>query len=69
MPRKNFMRKISRTPFQSSCADKRHYQTEPEARAAADLAMISSLTLQLSVYQCPLCGGWHLTSRHDSDTH
>lgn len=62
MPRKNFVRKISRTPFAQPCAAKHRYTSEKAAQNAADLSMLERSAVTLSVYHCPYCGGWHLTS-------
>ncbi|MGC9222079.1 MAG: hypothetical protein ACP5H2_12160 [Solirubrobacteraceae bacterium] len=45
------------------CASKRWFASEQEARAVA-LWDRTQFGVQLSCYQCEVCGGWHLTSGH-----
>lgn len=45
-----------------SCVRKRRHKTEEDALRAAKRST-KERSKQLSVYQCHLCGGWHLTSR------
>lgn len=49
-----------------TCGDKRRYATEREAREVADQQEMLNYTqdLQLKVYKCATCGGWHLTRNH-----
>jgi len=53
------------TPFRftSGCDQKRRFKAEKEAREAAEYQMLITPTLELSVYMCQMCGGWHLTRR------
>ena len=44
------------------CQRKKRYATEAEARATADHQARTTGT-ELSVYECPWCRGWHLSSR------
>lgn len=46
------------------CLRKRHYRTQAEALTFASLSLRrkSSNVSTLAVYNCPHCGGWHLTS-------
>lgn len=44
-----------------SCTAKRRFRSEFEAQRAAELQMLMQPTLELRVYHCPECGGWHLT--------
>jgi hypothetical protein len=61
MPRRNNTPRHN--PFQppASCAHKRRFKTEKLAAEAADTRMLIVPALELSVYQCDMCGGWHLT--------
>jgi hypothetical protein len=47
---------------QSECDKKQRYATEAEARATAD-HQARATGRELSVYECPWCRGWHLSSR------
>jgi hypothetical protein len=47
---------------QSECGKKQRYATEAEARATAD-HQARATGRELSVYECPWCRGWHLSSR------
>ncbi len=51
----------------STCERKRSFHSEKDALAAAEEQMSYHLTLELGVYQCLLCGGWHLTQLNISD--
>ena len=46
---------------EKSCTSKNRYATKHDAEAAA-FACADYGTKGLSVYQCPYCKGWHLTS-------
>lgn len=63
MPRRNHQK--PHVPFKPgrSCADKRPYASEKEALDGASLQMLAHPSLELSVYQCDVCGKWHLTRR------
>jgi hypothetical protein len=61
MPRKNNTPKHHSFRSVNNCDTKRRYKTEKEALAAADYQMLVNQNLELSVYKCELCGGWHLT--------
>lgn len=62
MPRKNNAPKHQPFRLVNNCEQKRRFKTEKEALSAADYQMLLKQDLELSVYQCELCGGWHLTS-------
>lgn len=47
--------------YTSGCNGKRRFANEREALAAADYQMLLKPDLELAVYQCQFCGGWHLT--------
>ncbi|MDB5165493.1 MAG: iviTM7 [Candidatus Saccharibacteria bacterium] len=47
--------------FASNCDQKRRFDTEKKARDAAEYQMLIKPELELDVYKCELCGGWHLT--------
>lgn len=67
MPRKN--RQIPHSPlhFINGCRSKRRFATEREALAAAEYQMLVKMELELAVYKCDLCGGWHLTRQTRSN--
>jgi hypothetical protein len=44
-----------------NCRRKRRFATEREADDAAYRARMEGR--RLGIYQCHICGGWHLTSR------
>lgn len=79
MPRKNHSRKPSKTPYLAwstphiaptlhmVCREKRRFPTEKQARYAADTQELTQPDLELDVYQCQQCRGWHLT-RTDNKT-
>ena len=46
-----------------SCTSKKRYESEWQAKFAADESMSMQRGLRLSWYQCKYCGGWHLTER------
>lgn len=46
-----------------ACARKRRYATQVEAKKAAQLGSKRKDAPKLYVYECPYCGGWHLTHR------
>lgn len=45
------------------CERKKRYATKAEAKRAADHASKRANAPMIYVYECPLCGGWHLTHR------
>lgn len=51
-------------PLQA-CRRKRRFATEREADDAAYRARMEGRSL--GIYLCEWCGGWHLTSRPESD--
>jgi hypothetical protein len=61
MPRKNNTPPHLPLRFVNACEQKRRFRTEKEAASAAEHQMLLKPDLELSVYQCELCGGWHLT--------
>lgn len=46
-----------------ACARKRRYATSVEAKKAAEKSSKRKDAPKLFVYECPYCGGWHLTHR------
>jgi hypothetical protein len=46
----------------AACAAKDRFESESEARATA-LMHVPGRGPRATPYQCPYCGGWHLTSR------
>jgi hypothetical protein len=61
MPRKNNLPTHQPYRFTSGCSQKRRFVREKEAQDAAEYQMLIKPTLELSVYKCQECGGWHLT--------
>jgi hypothetical protein len=61
MPRRNNTQPHSHFRFTNGCDQKRRFVREKEALDAAEYQMLIKPTLDLSVYKCELCGGWHLT--------
>ncbi len=45
----------------TSCRQKNSYRTQAEAERAAEIQMLSNMSLELDVYHCPVCQQWHLT--------
>ncbi len=62
MPRQNHTKPHQPFRFASNCQQKRRYGNEREALEVAAYQMLLKPELQLGVYKCELCGGWHLTS-------
>jgi hypothetical protein len=62
MPRQN--KTIPHQPLRTnnSCSSKRRYISEQQALDTADYQMLLNPTVQLAVYHCDQCGGWHLTN-------
>lgn len=48
--------------YARSCASKNSYESEWQAKFAADEQM-KRCKISLSWYKCKYCGNWHLTSR------
>ena len=46
----------------SECEKKKRYVSEADARMTAD-HQARTTGRELSVYECPWCRGWHLSSR------
>ena len=47
--------------FSRSCSSKKAYETDWQAKFAADECKSRDPTLMLSWYKCRYCGKWHLT--------
>lgn len=45
-----------------SCKTKKRYDTYWQAKFAADEQTKIHYSLELSIYECKFCGGWHLAS-------
>jgi len=62
MPRHN--RSVPHKPYQPNvpCGRKRRFKSEAEALDAIENASSIDIRLELKTYQCPYCGGWHLSS-------
>jgi hypothetical protein len=67
MPRQNHTPPHRPFQFTSSCQQKRRFATERQALEAADYQMLVKPGLELAVYKCPDCHGWHLTRRTRTD--
>ena len=48
--------------YERSCTSKNKYDSEWQAKFAADEQM-KRCNVKLSWYKCKYCNGWHLTSR------
>lgn len=46
-----------------ACGRKRCYETRVEATKAAEKSSRRKDAPKIFVYECPYCGGWHLTHR------
>lgn len=46
-----------------ACGRKRRYETRVEAVKAAEKSSRRKDAPKIFVYECPYCGGWHLTHR------
>jgi hypothetical protein len=68
MPRRNNTIVHARFHFANNCDRKRRFAREKEALDAAEYQMLITPSLELAVYKCDLCGGWHLT-RQTKDIH
>lgn len=60
MPRRNKSIKHVQ-PVIKTCSPKRQFSNERLALEAADYQMLMKPNLELRVYKCGLCQGWHLT--------
>ncbi|MCA9342216.1 hypothetical protein KC945_02315 [Candidatus Saccharibacteria bacterium] len=64
MPRKNRPILAPKPNLQAtSCLSKRRYASKKQAQTAADKRMLLSQDLELNIYHCNQCLGWHLTSK------
>jgi len=61
MPRHNKQIKHIVTSLQTACLSKRHFDNEQSALKAADDQILMNISLNLRVYKCDYCTGWHLT--------
>lgn len=46
-----------------ACGRKKRYETRVEASKAAERSSRRKEAPKIYVYECPYCGGWHLTHR------
>ena len=46
-----------------ACGRKKRYETRVDARKAAEKSSRRKDAPKIFVYECPYCGGWHLTHR------
>ena len=46
-----------------ACGRKKRYETRVEAAKAAEKSSRRKDAPKIFVYECPYCGGWHLTHR------
>lgn len=45
------------------CGRKKRYDTRVDAKKAAEKSSRRKDAPKIFVYECPYCGGWHLTHR------
>jgi len=62
MPRKNRTPSPTHVSSVLPCRQKRRFASEREALEAAEYQMLIKMSLQLGVYRCDYCRGWHLTN-------
>jgi hypothetical protein len=70
MPRRNKpveQHRSTLTNNLNNCQSKRRFRSLNEAEKVAELQMLQDMRLELSVYKCDYCGGWHLTSHHNNE--
>lgn len=65
MPRRHKATNQPRGQFLQSCESKRRYSSKKDCEDAVEIAALQRM-VELDVYNCSLCGGWHLTSRKTS---
>ena len=46
-----------------ACGRERRYETRVDAKKAAERSSRRKDAPKIFVYECPYCGGWHLTHR------
>ena len=46
-----------------ACGRKKRYDTRVDAKKAAERSSRRKDAPKIFVYECPYCGGWHLTHR------
>lgn len=46
-----------------ACGRKKRYDTRVDAKKAAETSSRRKDAPKIFVYECPYCGGWHLTHR------
>jgi len=65
MPRKNYKNKLKKlSPVSlNNCQSKVRYDSKDKANKSAEMRNLENLNLNLEVYKCDMCSGWHLTSR------
>jgi len=61
MPRRNKRIKPLATSVQADCTSKRRFNNEQSSLKAADDQMLINMNIELRVYKCDQCNGWHLT--------
>lgn len=68
MPRRHIPSK--HTPYQPNfgCTGKKRYAKVTQAERAKEEAELLTPDLELAVYRCQYCSGWHLTSRKSSSS-
>ncbi|UTX50995.1 hypothetical protein KI440_02195 [Candidatus Saccharibacteria bacterium TM7i] len=67
MPKSRRTRTHKEYAFHLPCEGKNRYDTEKEASDAADFHMLENMNIDLMVYQCAICGYWHMTSRAETN--
>lgn len=67
MPRRNQQIQYIRPNLNvSTCDSKRRFVNQKNAVEAAEYQMLIKNDLELDVYQCDVCFGWHLTRQQSN---
>ena len=66
MPRRHTPIRHDRFVSGAPCVRKRGFKDEDAARKAIETAELYDIRLELTTYQCPYCGKWHLSSAKPS---
>ena len=53
---------MGRSNINKTCFDKVRHETAEEAELHVDY-LYDTQNIELDIYKCPICNGWHLTSK------